>query len=688
LTVLGSCQQLPTEPAPIDLSKELPVAVPDTAFTDEDVDVLIDVLANDSSLVDDVLKLTGLEAQPTEGTAEIESGKVRYSPEENYSGIDSLAYVVAGSVLSNSAPVYIVVRPVNDPPVATDDEFRVSETAALSKGTVEFDVLANDSDIDGDPLTVLRTTDPANGQVEIPEGGRSILYVPVTDFVGTDRFRYTISDGNGGLDVADVTVVVDPSNDPPVAVSDSWAVREDEALNVVAPGVLANDSDKDLDLLESVLYSEPSFGTVELRPDGSFSYLPDRDFSGTDVFQYVATDGVAESAPATVTLTVLSVNDRPIALPDTFLVNEDAELNVTAPGILANDVEPEGGALSAKLVSDVASGDLTLGSAGGFRYTPSADFNGTDSFTYVATDGPTNSDPVSVIILVRAVNDAPVPIQDAYEINEDEDLIVVAPGVLENDTDPDGDDLRAFPLSQPANGALALETDGSFVYTPDPNFSGSDGFTYAANDGVVSTMTSVSISILATNDAPTAENDFFDVPANTELDVPIPGVLENDVDADGDRLTVELLTEPREGQLQFNANGSFSYVPRMSYVGDDFFTYLADDGNLTSLPATVTISVTADGRPPVAADDFFRVGIDTVLVVPAPGVLENDGDGDQDILSAVLTENVESGVLNLAGDGGFSYAPRPGFTGVVRFRYRASDGANVSNEALVEITVE
>ncbi len=376
----SACQQLPTEPTPIDLSQEQPIAIADTAFTDEDLDVMIDVLANDSSLVGDDLKVTDVDGDPTQGSAEITSNKVRYEPAPNFSGIDSLSYVVSGSVLSSNAPVYIIVRPVNDPPVANNDEFRVAETAFASKIQTELDVLANDTDIDGDRLTVLRTTPPVNGQVEIPDGGLFVVYTPNTDFVGTDAFRYTIQDGNGGLDVADVTISVEKSNDAPVAGNDSWAVREDEQLIVGAPGVLGNDTDKDLDRLEAELREDVGQGELLLLPDGSFTYQPDQDFSGVDAFQYVATDGISESNIATVSITVLSVNDRPIAQADSFRVNEDAELNVTAPGVLANDLEPEGGKLTARLVSNAQNGSLTLSASGSFTYVGSQDYFGTDSF--------------------------------------------------------------------------------------------------------------------------------------------------------------------------------------------------------------------------------------------------------------------------------------------------------------------
>jgi VCBS repeat-containing protein len=683
-----ACQQLPTEPTPIDLSEEMPVAVPDTASVDEDLAVSIDVLKNDSSLVGDALKTTGIAGEPTQGTATIESDRIRYEPVSNFSGIDSLRYVVSGSVLSNSASVYIVVLPVNDPPVANNDDFRVVETASAAKVQADLQVLDNDTDIDGDKLTVLQATEPTNGQTEIPEGGLSVIYTPNVDFVGADAFRYTIQDGNGGLAVADVTISVQPSNDEPVARDDSWAVREDETLHVTMPGVLENDSDPDFDLLEAQLRQDVSHGSLLLQTDGSFIYQPEADFTGVDEFKYIATDGASESNLSTVTITVLSVNDNPFAFADTFRVNEDAHLNVTAPGVLGNDVEPEGGTLGARLVTGVTNGTLDFEMDGSFTYVGDPNFHGADGFTYVASDGTSESPPTEVFIDVLPVNDSPSAAVDSYELNEDEPLSIDVPGVLANDSDLDGDELIASIQTLPANGIVTLQSDGAFVYSPSQDFFGLDGFTYLATDGQASSIAAVSLKVNSLNDVPTAGEDSYETPANVGLEVSAPGVLANDHDADGDRLSVEMVVETEHGAAVLNLDGSFQYIPTHSYVGEDRFTYHVSDGMVQSEPATVTINVVSVGSPPVAADDFFTVSPDSVFVVDAPGILNNDVDTDQDILTAIIVVNVAVGTLGLSDNGSFTYESPTDFTGLVTFAYRASDGENLSNVAIVHLTVQ
>ena len=164
-----------------------------------------------------------------------------------------------------------------------------------------------------------------------------------------------------------------PVNDPPETSTDAYSVDEDETLNVPMPGVLANDSDVDGDALTAILVSDVTHGALVLNADGSFTYTPATDYNGADSFTYKANDGGLDSAVATVSLTVNPVNDPPEALADAYSVNEDETLTVSAPGVLANDTDVDGDALTAILVGDVSHGALVLNADGSFTYTPAAD---------------------------------------------------------------------------------------------------------------------------------------------------------------------------------------------------------------------------------------------------------------------------------------------------------------------------
>ncbi|MDQ3641592.1 MAG: cadherin-like domain-containing protein, partial [Actinomycetota bacterium] len=172
----------------------------------------------------------------------------------------------------------------------------------------------------------------------------------------------------------------------------------------------------------------------------------------------------------------------PTATADTYSTNEDIALTVAAPGVLANDSDADGDALTAVKVTDPAHGSVTLNANGSFVYTPTANYNGPDTFTYKASGAGTDSNVVTVTVTVNAVADVPVAVTDTYSTREDTVLTVAAPGVLANDTGPDGT-LTTAKVTDPAHGTLTFNADGSFVYTPTANFNGTDSFTYKANDG-------------------------------------------------------------------------------------------------------------------------------------------------------------------------------------------------------------
>src|SRR6185295_4147085 len=238
-----------------------------------------------------------------------------------------------------------------------------------------------------------------------------------------------------------VSITITAVNDAPVAVNDSFTTTEDTTLNVVASGVLANDSDVDGNTLSAVLVSGPTNGDLTLNNNGSFSYTPALNYAGSDSFTYKANDGLADSGVATVSITITAVNDAPVAVNDSFTTAEDTVLNVAASGVLANDSDVDGNTLSAVLVSGPTNGDLTLNNDGSFSYTPAANYACSDSFTYKANDGLADSGVATVSITITAVNDAPVAVNDSFTTTEDTALNVVASGVLSNDSDVDGDTL-------------------------------------------------------------------------------------------------------------------------------------------------------------------------------------------------------------------------------------------------------
>jgi VCBS repeat-containing protein len=356
-------------------------------------------------------------------------------------------------------------------------------------------VLANDTDVDGDLLlSATLVSGPAHGTLSF-RGDGTFTYTPNPNFNGTDSFTYRTSDGRLDSNVATVTITVNPVNDPPVAANDSYSTAEDTPLTVAAPGVLGNDTDVDGDSLSAVLVSGPAHGTLTLNSNGSFTYTPAPNYNGPDSFSYKANDGQADSNVATVSLTITPVNDPPVAGNDSYTTAEDTPLTVAAPGVLGNDTDVDGDPLQAILVAGPAHGTLALNANGSFTYTPSANYNGGDSFSYKANDGQADSNIATVSLTITPVNDPPVANNDSYTVPAGATLTVAAPGVLGNDSDVDGDSLTAILVAGPAHGTLALNASGSFTYTPAAGFSGPDTFTYRASDGSLGAVATVTISV-------------------------------------------------------------------------------------------------------------------------------------------------------------------------------------------------
>jgi large repetitive protein len=659
---------------------DAPVSSDDSYNVNEDATLSVaapGVLTNDSDVNGDALTAV-LVTGPAHGAFALNSdGSFTYTPSTGFFGVDTFTYHANDGVADgNDATATITVAHVNHAPVAVDDAYTTGQDSPLSIAAPA--VLGNDADSDGDALAAVKVTDPANGALTLNPDG-SFLYTPTPGFHGSDSFTYHANDGN--LDSNDATVVI-TVNDAPVAVDDAYTISQDGALTVDAPGVLANDNDANGDALTAVLGTGPIHGALTLNPDGSFTYTPTAGFHGSDSFTYHANDGVVDGSDATV---AIIVNDAPVSGDDSFNVNQDDTLSVAAPGVLANDSDVNGDALTAVLVTGPAHGEFALNADGSFTYTPTAGFFGVDTFTYHANDGFVDGNDATATIDVAHVNHAPVADSDDYGTGQDSILTILAPGVLGNDTDSDGDPLTAVQATGPAHGALTLNADGSFTYTPVAGFHGSDSFTYHANDGASdSNDATVAITV---NDAPVSSDDSFNVNEDDTLSVAAPGVLVNDSDVNGDALTAVLVTGPSHGGFALNADGSFTYTPAAGFFGVDTFTYHANDGVVDGNDATVTINVAHVNHAPVAVGDDFSVGQDATLTVAAPGVLANDTDSDGDALTAIEVAGPSHGALTLNADGSLTYTPTAGFFGADSFTYHVSDGTLSSGDVTVNLTV-
>ncbi|BBO85622.1 hypothetical protein DSCO28_61880 [Desulfosarcina ovata subsp. sediminis] len=312
------------------------------------------------------------------------------------------------------------------------------------------------------------------------------------------------------------------------------------------------------------------------------------------------------------------------------------------------------------------------------------------------TNGPVSGGGMLVHLQAGAIAGAPIAVNDTYPVAEDTPLNVAAPGVLGNDSDPDGDPLTVGLVSDVSAGILNLNIDGSFSYTPNLNFNGADQFTYVANDGALnSNVATVTINVGAnggTNDPPIALADAYDAMAGSILSVGPPGLLANDSDVDGDPLTAAI-SGVSPAELTLNADGWFSFDATALLEGSiSTFDYVANDGTVDSAPATVTITVVAASPniAPVAVDDNASTQRNTPLVNFDIVANDTDADGTIDPTSVVLPNTITTrdGTVVNNLDGTITYTPKNGFRGTDTFTYTVNDNDGAtSNLATVRINV-
>ena len=647
---------------------DIPIAVDDNSeSTNEDTPKNGNLASNDTPSGDGG-NIWVVNSNPSNGTVVVNAdGTYAYIPTVNYNGTDNFTYSVIDADGDKSiATVTMNITAVNDAPQAADDVKSTNEDTPTT-----ISVLSNDTDVDGDAITVIGVTIPANGTA-VMNGDGTITYTPIANYHGQDTFDYTISDGSV-TSTATVTVTVTAVNDAPQATNDSKITNEDTPTTI---SVLSNDTDVDVDALTVITTTSPSHGNAVVNADGTITYTPTANFHGSDTFDYTISDGNGGTSIATVTITVASVNNTPLAANDVATTNEDVPMTIT---VLSNDTDGDGDVLSVIGVTPPLNGGAVVNINGTITYTPNPNFNGTDTFKYKVTDGNGGTSTATVTIIVNSVNDAPTTVNDIGSTDEDIPVLIA---VLSNDTDVDSDTLSVTATTAPSHGTVIVKSEGTIIYTPNPNFNGTDAFDYSVSDGNggVSTAT-VSITVNSVNDAPLAVTDAITTNEDTPV---IINALTNDIDVDGDPLSVVSITNPLHGTAVVNTDGTITYIPEANFNGTDAFDYTITDGNGASSTATVNLVVNSVNDNPLAINDAGSIEENNQIGLP---VLNNDTDPEGDILTVIKTTKPANGELTVNTNGSIIYVPNADFHGIDTFNYTVSDGNGGQSTAVVSINV-
>ena len=605
------------------------IAVKPTAANDTASTVVNTVLNGSTVLSNDAgsaLTVTS-NTSPSHGTVTIAaSGTYVYTPTTGYSGADSFTYTTTDSSgQTATATVNITVTPL-----AADNVGTTVVNTALN-GT---SVLTNDN---GTGLTVTSNTAPAHGTLTLAANG-TYTYTPTTNYSGTDSFTYTVTDGNLQSSAATVTLTITPQ-----AVNNTGTTTANVTL--AGASVLANDGGSGLTVTSN---TAPSYGTVTVAANGTYTYVPASNYSGPDSFSYTATDTAGQTTSAFVNLTV-----KPVAIIDT--ASTPAGVTLNGASVLAND---GGSALTVTSNTAPSHGTVTVATDGTFLYTPTANYSGPDSFTYTISDATGQTSTSAVNITVTPVATADTGITPA-------NIALNGSTVLVNDL---GSGLTVTGNTAPSHGTVTVAANGTYTYTPVANYSGAGSFTYTATDASgQSTTTTV---VLTVN--PVAANNVGTTPANTTLSA--PSVLTNDA---GTGLTVIGNTSPAHGTVTVAANGTYVYAPATGYSGPDSFSYTATDSSGHTTVGLVNLTVTI-----VASDDTASTPANTPL--SGSTVLANDIGTT---LAVTGHTSPMHGTVTIAANGTYVYTPATGYSGPDSFSYIASDASGQTATAIVSLTV-
>ena len=463
----------------------------------------------------------------------------------------------------------------------------------------------------------------------------------------TVTFSVTDSADNTGTEFATVTVTVaspedPPANNAPVVTGNSDATTDEGGS--VTTDVLSNATDADGDPLTVTIDTQGTNGLASVNSDGTITYTHDGSETTSDSYTYTISDGNGGSDSGVVFITVTPVNDAPVANDDSATTMEGGSITTD---VLLNDMDAEMATLTVTGATPGNNGFTSVNSDGTITYTHDGSETTSDSYSYTISDGNGGSDSGVVSITVTPVNDAPVAYDDSATTSEDTAVTVA---VSANDTDVDGlvVPTSAAVLNSPSNGSLVNNGDGTITYTPNPNFNGTDTFSYTiADDDGATDSAIVFITVTPVNDAPVVTGN---PDATTDEGGSVTtDVLSNATDADGDPLTVTVDTQGTNGLASVNSDGTITYTHDGSETTSDSYTYTISDGNGGSDSGVVFITVTPVNDAPVPVAPTSSVG--TLMPTASPDDDDDDDDDHSDSLPVIPAHPGPGSAGNSSGNG-------------------------------------
>ncbi|WP_318444130.1 retention module-containing protein [Photobacterium leiognathi] len=645
---------------------DAPVANPDSFTTNEDTSITVDLTKNDSDVDGDKVTVKEINGTPVtpghEQTIVVEHGKIviahdgstTFVPSDNYHGDVTVPYTITDGDKTATSTVTIHVTPINDAPVANPDCFTTDEDTSIT-----VNLTNNDSDVDGDKLTVKeingipltggeQTVVVDNGKIVIAHDG-GMTFVPSGNYHGDVTVPYTITDGDKTA-TSTVAIHVTPVNDAPVANPDSVTTDEDTSITV---DLTENDHDVDGDKLtvkeingtpltggeQTVVVDN---GKIVIAHDGGMTVVPSGNYHGDVTVPYTITDG-DKTATSTVTIHVTPVNDAPVANPDSFTTDEDTSITVN---LTKNDSDVDGDKLTVKEINGtsltggeqtivVDSGKIVIAHDGGMTFVPSDNYHGDVTVPYTITDGDKTATS-TVTIHVTPINDAPVANPDSFTTDEDTSITI---DLIKNDSDIDGDKLTVKEINGTPvtpgheqtivvdNGKIVIAHDGGMTFVPSDNYHGDVTVPYTITDGDKSASSTATIHVTSINDAPVADGkQSFSYDENSTTKSVLGTVSANDPEHDELSFTISKGNE--QGWFTIDNHGHI-------YLTDAGVKAEANDYEVGKVLHTLEVSVSDSHNTTSIQVDLTERDVNEVQTTYKEGSYGNDvlnGDSDNNII--------------------------------------------------------
>jgi gliding motility-associated-like protein len=648
--------------------------------------------------------------------------RLEFSPARNWFGTTSFTYRAFDGTdwSADSATVWINIAPVNDPPIAQNDTFYISEDAVPTV----LNVLTNDKDIDDikDSLKISIVdggTAGANGTINLLTN-RNFTYTPNLNFNGTVSFTYSLCDTSNACATAIVTIVIHPENDPPSAVDDNYTITEDYISYNFNPTTNDTDIDGDTTAVSSV-EGDWIYGTITWNPDGNFDYTLNPKIDTlkwnekvTEIFSYVVADSSGTTDTAIDTITIQGVNDPPSTHPANYNTEEGVDSIYTPDekNILSFCSDPDGDPLTVVNIntSDDYYGELKWKNDGSFVFIQNLvktdslkqDKTLTVSYPYTVSDGIATSDSL-IYINIKGVNDPPHAVNDTliiyeYDLFKKVDNLAPEAMLYPNDTDPDYDPIRIFKVQdttaawvESTVGELEWQSDGSYSYTPKQDtiskLSGTDiifdKFSYVLYDELATDTAFLVIKIIGVNNSPVANNDTLWIDEDTHYTeiADSLGLLSNDTDPDRDYILVEINGQNTDvgelkgnyGTLRWDSLGAFNYTTDIVIVDTlfkgeqvtDVFNYVISDPDSSVSWANLIVVITGQNDAPVAVNHFETIDENDPPLernTRSEGILQDCSDVDDHLEFYIVSVNNFSDTMTTGTYGNLDWQPDGTFT--------------------------